>query len=248
MVPIVQATMDRDFRSVPKTTWIGCLVALAGVVVMGLDASALSALSLDSLHVVFTRGDALIVAAALLYTLHVVKLGYWAKQTTPLKLSTAKSIVQTALSLCFVAALSFAAVSAQGAGSLPPGLAASALGKGKEIVQFFASVATQWSTGQMAVPSWGKVVGTILWCGTVGNAYVLYAQSYGQRLVRPSDANLVYSLQPIFTAFFAYLFLGETMGATGLAGGALILLAVSLVATETLSGRSSQQDPEVPSP
>lgn len=41
-----------------------------------------------------------------------------------------------------------------------------------------------------------------------------------------------YSLQPIFTAIFAYSLLGETMNASGFLGGALILSAVFLVASK----------------
>jgi drug/metabolite transporter (DMT)-like permease len=231
-------------------------MALAGVVVMGTDLSAWTALSssssvLRSIQMSFTRGDALIVAAAFLYTLHVVKLGYWAKRTSPLKLATAKSTVQTTFSLCFVALLwNYGVATAsesvvQGVESIAAasqGLASFALATGREIVTFFGTFVSKVSSGQVSPSSLCKLAGTVLWCGTVGNAYVLYAQSYGQRTVKPSDANLLYSLQPIFTALFAYMFLGETMDAAGFVGGALILAAVYLVAAETLlSGSSSSR-------
>jgi len=71
---------------------------------------------------------------------------------------------------------------------------------------------------------------------------VLYAQSYGQRYVRPSEANLVYSLQPIFTALFAYAILGETMETAGYLGGGLILSAVYLVASKSISSTKDTKE------
>lgn len=41
-----------------------------------------------------------------------------------------------------------------------------------------------------------------------------------------------YSLQPLFTASFAYILLGETMDTSGYVGGGLILAAVLLVASK----------------
>jgi drug/metabolite transporter (DMT)-like permease len=260
MVPIVQAALDRDFRSVPASTWTGCLLALAGVVVMGADPSAWTTAAsppslLSSIPAAFTRGDALIVAAAFLYTLHVVRLGYWAKRTSPLRLATAKSTVQTTFSLCFVALLwhygagaaasgSAAAQAADPVSAASHGLASFALSAGREIAAFFGTFASKVSSGQISPPSLLRLAGTVLWCGTAGNAYALYAQSAGQRTVAPSDANLVYSLQPVFTALFAYLLLGETMDAAGLAGGALVLAAVYLVAAEALLSGSRGKAPE----
>jgi drug/metabolite transporter (DMT)-like permease len=60
-------------------------------------------------------------------------------------------------------------------------------------------------------------------------AYTIYAQSYGQRRVRPATANLIYTAQPICTAAVAWLVLGEAMGPAGYAGGALVGAAVLLV-------------------
>jgi drug/metabolite transporter (DMT)-like permease len=45
-------------------------------------------------------------------------------------------------------------------------------------------------------------------CGLVTCAYTIYAQSFGHRRVGPTDANLIYTEQPIFTALFAWELLG----------------------------------------
>jgi hypothetical protein len=39
-------------------------------------------------------------------------------------------------------------------------------------------------------------------------------QSYGQRVVRPGSANLVYTTQPLFSAFFAAMLLDEQARST----------------------------------
>ena len=60
----------------------------------------------------------------------------------------------------------------------------------------------------------------------------MYAQSYGQKYVKPETANLIYTIQPLYTALFAWLLLGETLGPLGYGGGMVVLLAVLLVATD----------------
>jgi drug/metabolite transporter (DMT)-like permease len=53
-------------------------------------------------------------------------------------------------------------------------------------------------------------------------AYTIYAQSFGHRHVSPTDANLIYTEQPIITVLFAWELLGETLGLTGFVIIALI--------------------------
>jgi drug/metabolite transporter (DMT)-like permease len=62
-------------------------------------------------------------------------------------------------------------------------------------------------------------------------AYTIYAQSYGQRRVSATDANLIYSVQPVFSAFFAWALLGEQLDIFGYIGAFLIGLAVWIVAS-----------------
>jgi drug/metabolite transporter (DMT)-like permease len=42
---------------------------------------------------------------------------------------------------------------------------------------------------------------------------------------------LIYTFQPIFTALFAWLLLGETMGPAGVVGGSIIAASVYIVAS-----------------
>jgi hypothetical protein len=51
----------------------------------------------------------------------------------------------------------------------------------------------------------------------------------------PTNANLIYTFQPIFTGLFAWALLGETMGPAGVLGGSIIALAVYIVASANLA-------------
>lgn len=231
-VPLVQAAFERSVTAVAGRTWLACCLALLGVAVIGVDTSALSDIS--QISFVFSKGDALMLGAAFLYSLHVVRLGRWANEMNPLTLSSAKSVVQAVLSSGLIVALvGFAASSVD---IVYSGLLVSVKGAGTEILQFFGTFSRNLASGELPSSSLGKILGATVWSGVVGTAYVLYAQSLGQQSVRPSDANLVYSLQPVFTALFAYLLLGETMSSMGFIGGSLILGAVYLVASKSLNG------------
>jgi drug/metabolite transporter (DMT)-like permease len=79
--------------------------------------------------------------------------------------------------------------------------------------------------------SWRPAVSAVIWTGLVPVAYTIVAQSYGQGQggVRPVVANLIYTIQPLWTALFAYLLLHEALGPAGYLGGILIGSAVLLV-------------------
>jgi len=59
--------------------------------------------------------------------------------------------------------------------------------------------------------------------GLLGTAAVLGVQISVQRYTTPSHAALIFSMEPVFAALFAYLLAGETLGPTGWIGGVLIL-------------------------
>ena len=77
--------------------------------------------------------------------------------------------------------------------------------------------------------SLGVSIGAILWTGWVTCAYTIYAQSFGQSRVNPTDSNLIYTTQPLFSSMFAYVLLGETLGFYGFVGAAFIGTALWLV-------------------
>jgi drug/metabolite transporter (DMT)-like permease len=179
-------------------------------------------------------GDLLIMGAALMYTMHVVRLGKYAKQTVPLQLAASKATVELILSIGLIAVL-VAAAAASGESTTGGGLWGYAQESGREIVNFFDAFSEGISSGTLPPSTIKKMVGATLWTGWVSTAYTIYAQSFGQRRVSPTDANLIYSVQPLFTALFAFCLLGETMEPIGFLGGGFIGAAVYLVASKRVS-------------
>jgi drug/metabolite transporter (DMT)-like permease len=250
LVPLFSAIAAGNLFSVSARTWIACLIALGGITIMGIDfpegvdslTSLLASFSTPTVVPSLARGEYLIVAAAVSYTMHVVRLGQYARHTTPLKLAAAKATVETVLSGLLVLVL----VLVVGDGSsTATGVLGYAQGAGREITEFFANVQERMAEGTLATTSIQKAVGATMWAGWVSTAYVVYAQSFGQQRVGASNANLIYSLQPIFTALFAYVLLGESMDPMGFVGGGLILLAVLLVASGPLTNEESPKATEI---
>ena len=66
----------------------------------------------------------------------------------------------------------------------------------------------------------------VIYLGLVATGICNFLQTLGQRVVAAEKAAIVYSLDPVYGAFFSNLFLGETFGAQGIAGIAFVLLGV----------------------
>jgi drug/metabolite transporter (DMT)-like permease len=65
----------------------------------------------------------------------------------------------------------------------------------------------------------------VLYLGVVCTGLCNWAQTVGQRAVRAEEAAIVYATDPLWSALFSFLALGETLGTRGWAGAALILSA-----------------------
>ncbi|CAJ1913047.1 unnamed protein product [Cylindrotheca closterium] len=239
MVPFVEALFAGNLLQVPIRTWLACVFAFLGLFVMGLDGRA--ELASDPVSALlaavssFSQGDYLILGAAVLYTLHVVRLGSYARETTPLRLAATKASVETVFSLLLLSFLgSLAPLAGQSTGLL--GFAADS---GKEIISFYSSFGEGISSGSIPMSALFPAIGAVLWTGWVTCAYTIYAQSFGQAKVSPTNANLIYTFQPIFTALIAFLLLGETMGPAGVVGGSIIAGSVFVVATASFSEEST---------
>lgn len=212
MVPLMQAASNRV--GVPLQTWIACILAFAGVIIMGLDGQteALTATTtLEVSSISLSQGDLLIVAAAVLYSLHVVRLGQYATQTTALKLAASKATTEAILSIVVVSCLFF-------------------LGSG-DVPNFVTALSSGLDSGSVTLTTLTPAICAVVWTGFVTCAYTIFAQSYGQARVGPTEANLLYTIQPLFTAVFGYLLLGETLGPSGVVGAVLIASAVYTVSS-----------------
>jgi drug/metabolite transporter (DMT)-like permease len=247
-VPVLDAVFQRSIKAVSTRTWIACVVALAGVSVMGLDDGGIGGggdsdsvsvnvssewLSPQRFMDVFSHvssGDALIVAAALAYSFHCLRLGGYAKQMSAVQLAASKASVETFLAALLVVGLVLfsqnTATDSSSGQAASEGLAVFLESSGQDITTFLGSLGDY-----LSLPSsvWIPAVAAILWTGWVTVAYTIYAQSYGQRRVQPVTANLIYTFQPVCTAIIAWALLGESLGPAGYFGGALIGSAALIV-------------------
>lgn len=231
-------------------TWGACFIALSGVAVMGLDGidgnDASDTLStLVSSFGSLTQGDVLIVLAALAYTFHCIRLGRYAKETSAVNLAACKATTETAWSLALVLGL----VAFASSNSVKNGIFGYASEQGREISMYLSTTSNEIASHSLSLETLAPALAAVLWTGLVTCGYTIYAQSFGQSRVNPTDANLIYTIQPIFTALFAWGLLGETLGPAGYIGGTLIGSAVFIVATsdDTVDGNDDRDTSKVDS-
>lgn len=242
IVPILQAIFARSLTSISTRTWIACFIAFLGVVTMELDgrfdmATAKSVTQpLDILSWIpplsLEVGDILLVLSSVAYSFHVLRLQKYATQMKPLTLATSKAVVESILSVLMVLILFFL---------YDPTITSFSNSMSKDMVDFF-SVATSESNFFSSLDQTRQLVGAVLWTGIITCAYTIYAQSFGQQRLKPTEASLIYSSQPIFSSIFAFFFLGETLGPLGVVGGAMVAAAVAFVALTPLAPEKTSKN------
>lgn len=242
IVPILQAIFARSLTSISTRTWIACFIAFFGVVTMELDgrfdmATAKSVTQpLDILSWIpplsLEVGDILLVLSSVAYSFHVLRLQKYATQMKPLTLATSKAVVESILSVLMVLILFFL---------YDPTITSFSNSMSKDMVDFF-SVATSESNFFSSLDQTRQLVGAVLWTGIITCAYTIYAQSFGQQRLKPTEASLIYSSQPIFSSIFAFFFLGETLGPLGVVGGAMVAAAVAFVALTPLAPEKTSKN------
>ena len=67
------------------------------------------------------------------------------------------------------------------------------------------------------------IVLSVLWMALVATVVTFLAQTWAQARMPATHAAILFALEPVFTALFAALFLGERMGARDWAGAGLVL-------------------------
>jgi len=211
MVPILDGWLA---GRLPEARSLGaCVLAFAGVLLLTSgDSTAMGALATDTL-----QGDGLVALAAVAYSLHVVRLSYHAPRLQPVLLARSKEISRLAYALVFlVIGVAFSTQQADALGAF---------------VDSFTSAPAAAYTA----------LAIIAWNGVVTTAFPTWAQSYGQARVSAGTAQVIYTMQPLWSSLFGFLLLGETLSPRGGAGGALILLAVLLAG----SREAGAADPSV---
>lgn len=72
----------------------------------------------------------------------------------------------------------------------------------------------------------GKLVAVLLYLGAIATVLTTYLQTRFQKETTPTRAAIVYAMEPVFAALFAYVLLSELLGKLGMAGAALIVAGV----------------------
>ncbi|WP_027634686.1 DMT family transporter [Clostridium hydrogeniformans] len=76
--------------------------------------------------------------------------------------------------------------------------------------------------------SWIVVLGLSILCTALG--YIV--QGAAQKYISPTHTGLILSLEPVFSALFAYIFLGEFLTLKGYIGAIILLLSVLIAALD----------------
>ena len=104
-------------------------------------------------------------------------------------------------------------------------------------IVWMAVLGTLW----MLVDAWGTdklqtlssrlslpIMGGLAYLGIVATAGMLFLQAMAQRFVSADKAALIYAMEPVFAALFAWLWLSEALTAQAALGGAMVVCAVIL--------------------
>ena len=81
----------------------------------------------------------------------------------------------------------------------------------------------------LMLPGTAKVWAAALFLGIVCSGICLVIQSVFQQHTTASRASLIFTLEPVFSAIFAFFLLGERIGVKGYIGSALMLASLVLV-------------------
>ena len=160
-------------------------------------------------------GDSLEVLSALFFSTYIIRLGKFCNRMSPNPLVAVKIITQALLSVGWAVVAEVFINIQRGAVPIDPNPA-------------------QWTLGTI-----GIAVGAVAWTGLISSALSGWAQTKGQQKVSASEAVVIFATQPLWASALATIVLGETFGARGIAGGALIIVA-TLIAS--LKGEKKDDD------
>jgi drug/metabolite transporter (DMT)-like permease len=148
------------------------------------------------------KGDALVILSSFFYSLHVVRLGRYANESSAVKLAVSKAASELILSTVAIAVSTFFLHS-------------------NEIPTYIHSVIEDSPTIGYEV-----LFRTLLWNGVFATAFTTWCQSSGQQQIPPTEANLIYTSQPVWAILIAYFALNEKVESTLIPG--ILLLALSI--------------------
>lgn len=96
-------------------------------------------------------------------------------------------------------------------------------------IAVIAVLCSIWALPDVAHIQWQQVPwGIMIYLGLAGTIGTTVLQTFGQRWVSSTEAAIIYALEPVFAAVFAFFWLQELVGLRGFVGGALIVGATVL--------------------
>ena len=156
-------------------------------------------------------GDGLELLSAFFFSTYILRLAQYCNTVRPSPLVATKILVQAVLSMGWATSV--------------------ALMKHPDIAIDSTSSVPGWTWPIVALN-----LGVVAWTGIVSSAISGWAQTKGQQLVPASEAVVVFATQPLWASAISGALLGESFGARGIAGGALI------VASTLISGRDDSEN------
>jgi drug/metabolite transporter (DMT)-like permease len=79
-----------------------------------------------------------------------------------------------------------------------------------------------------------EMLASLVYLGVVATAGMLFLQAMAQRHVTADKAALIYAMEPVFAAVFAWMWLAEVLSIQAAIGGAMVVLAVVLSEWKTV--------------
>lgn len=90
---------------------------------------------------------------------------------------------------------------------------------------------------EQPVPISGSLWAGIIYLGLFATVFTTIGQAWGQRIINPERAALVFTLEPVFAALFAMVLLGERLSSQGLVGSGLILAGIVIAELASVRGK-----------
>lgn len=186
-------------QTVPKIVWAGCAVALSGLVMLS-GAVGGAATTGAAAAFAFSTGDVLVLGGALAWSMYLFRIASVGKRYAEIPL---QSIKTTLLAMLYSVWFGFSAL--------------------QLVFTKGATIAALWP-GWKNMTAWALLLYSAVGPGAVADVL----QQQGQKEVSASEANVILSSEPVFTAICARLILGEITSATENIGGGLIVLGALL--------------------
>jgi drug/metabolite transporter (DMT)-like permease len=94
------------------------------------------------------------------------------------------------------------------------------------LTSFAGLLAIALALGQLHVPHGWTVWGALIVTGVFASALAFLAQTWAQRRATATQTAILFSLEPVWAAFFGFTLAGDRLGRTALLGCAAIMAGI----------------------